>query len=206
MEANPLDYAEIQLVQLSRTGDRAAFIELVNLYKGKLQRLAYRMLNNKHDSEDAVQETLLRVYQNLDHYDESQTFSTWIYRIGKNICIDLLRKKKFTHSLDAGVDAQAEQTYYDKLHSKELSPESTYLYTEMQEQIRKLINKLSVKYRTIVALYYLNDLTLQEISEQLGIPVTTVKSRLHRGREQLRRKWGVTLFVNMIMFYCGLLV
>lgn len=195
-----MSYAETQLVKLSRTGDRAAFIELVDLYKDKIQRLAYRMLNNKNDIEDVVQETFIRVYLNLNHYDESQKFSTWIYRIGKNLCIDMLRKKKMTHSLDAHIHEDLATNYYDKFESNELSPETRYLQTEFQEQFTILISKLSEKYRSIVALYYIHELSLQEISERLGIPATTVKSRLHRGREQLRKKWGTMILFQMLIF------
>lgn len=195
-----MSFAETQLVRLSRTGDRAAFIELVDLYKDKIQRLAYRMLNNKNDIEDVVQETFIRVYLNLNHYDESQKFSTWIYRIGKNLCIDMLRKKKATHSLDAHIHEDLASSFYDKFESNELSPETRYLQTEFQEQITLLISKLSEKYRSIVALYYIHELSLQEISERLGIPATTVKSRLHRGREQLRKKWGTMILFQMLIF------
>lgn len=200
-----MNVAELQLVQMSRTGDRAAFKELVELYKDKLHRLAYRMTNNRHDSEDVVQETFMRVYMNLNHYDENQKFSTWIFRIGKNLCIDLLRKKKVDHSLDTGLGDEQDRTFYEKLPSAEASPESRVLLGEMQDQMRKVIDKLSDKYKTIVTLYYLHEMSLQEISDALGVPVTTVKSRLHRGREQLRKKWGMMFMISVIMFYCGIM-
>lgn len=195
-----MSYVEMQLVRQSRTGDRAAFIELVDLYKGKIQRLAYRMLSNTQDIDDVVQETFIRVYLNLNHYDESQKFSTWIYRIGRNLCIDMLRKKRAAQSLDAQMNEDSTVSYYDKLESGELSPESRYLQTEFMNHFNQLISKLSEKYRHIVSLYYIHELTLQEISERLGLPVTTVKSRLHRGREQLRKKWGSMILVQMMIF------
>lgn len=201
-----MNVAEVQLVQLSRTGDRAAFKELVNLYKDKLHRLAYRMLHDRHDSEDVVQETFMRVYLNLNHYDENQKFSTWIYRIGKNLCIDLLRKKKVDHSLDAGLSDELEKPFYEKLSSTDASPESRLILSELQEQMRKVIDKLSDKYKQVVTLYYLHELSLQEISELLGMPVTTVKSRLHRGREQLRKKWGLMFTVSIVTFFCGMIL
>lgn len=200
-----MNATEGTLVQLSRTGDSAAFMELIHMYRDKLHRLAYRMLNNQHDSEDIVQETFVRVYLNLNQYDEKQQFSTWIYRIGKNLCIDLLRKKKDVHSLDTGFNDDKERTFYDKLTSDEASPETRVISNEFQQQLRKVIDKLSDKYKTIVTLYYLNELTLEEISDMLGLPVTTVKSRLYRGREQLRKKWGMTLAVGFAMLVFGLL-
>jgi RNA polymerase sigma-70 factor (ECF subfamily) len=199
-----MNVAEVQLVQLSRTGDRAAFKELVELYKDKLHRLAYRMLHDLHESEDIVQETFVRVYLNLNHYDEKQKFSTWIYRIGKNLCIDLLRKKKVDHSLDAGLTGDLDKPFYEKLPSTDASPESRFLFNELQEQMRKVIDKLSDKYKQVVTLYYLHEMSLQEISDLLGMPVTTVKSRLHRGREQLRKRWGLMFTVGVVMFVCGM--
>lgn len=200
-----MNATEVTLVQLSRTGDSAAFMELIQMYRDKLHRLAYRMLHNQHDSEDIVQETIMRVYLNLNQYDEKQKFSTWIFRIGKNLCIDLLRKKKDVRSLDTGYNDDKEVIYYDKLTSDEISPENRVLLSEFQDQLLKVIDKLSVKYKTIVTLYYLNELTLEEISEVLGLPVTTVKTRLYRGREQLRKKWGMTLTVSVMMIAFGML-
>lgn len=194
-----MSYAETQLVKLSRTGDRAAFVELVDLYKDKIQCLAYRMLNNIHDTEDVVQETFIRVYLNLNHYDESQKFSTWIYQIGRNLCIDTLRKKKLNQSLDAQVHEETVTTHYNHFQSNELSPEIRYLQSEFQEQFTALINKLSDRYRQIVSLYYVHELSLQEISDRLQLPVTTIKSRLHRGREQLRKKWGTMMLMQLFL-------
>jgi RNA polymerase sigma-70 factor (ECF subfamily) len=197
-----MNVAELQLIQLSRTGDRRAFVELVELYSSKIHRLAYKMLHNKPDSEDIVQETFMRVYMNLNHYDESQSFSTWIYRIGKNVCIDLLRKKRPVASLDAELTGMDDDyNFYSKIASEESSPEHLVLQSETEEQIHKSIHKLADKYRVVITLYYLHELSLQEISEKLSLPVTTVKTRLHRGREQLRKKWGISFAVHLLMFF-----
>jgi RNA polymerase sigma-70 factor (ECF subfamily) len=196
-----MNVMELRLVQLSRTGDRTAFEKLVDLYKGKIHRLAYRMLNNSHDSEDVVQETFMRVYLNLNRYDDNQNFSTWIYRIGKNLCVDLLRKRKVSSSLDADISEEDELTPYGVLPSNEITPEHQALLTEQQEQVRRVINTLSDKYKPVVTLYYLHDLNIQEISEELGMPLTTVKTRLHRGRDYLRKKWGMTILLNVVIFF-----
>ncbi|MNI22491.1 ECF RNA polymerase sigma factor SigW [compost metagenome] len=160
------------------------------------------MLLNKLDSEDIVQETFIRVYLNLNHYDESQKFSTWIYRIGKNVCIDLLRKKKPVQSLDAEMSEYEDDfSFYSRIPSEDQTPEQLVLQSETQEQIRKAVNKLSDKYKTVITLYYLEEQSLQEISDKLNLPVTTVKTRLHRGRELLRKKWGMTFVIGLIMFF-----
>jgi RNA polymerase sigma-70 factor (ECF subfamily) len=196
-----MSYAETHLVKLSLTGDRSAFGQLVELYKGKIHRLANRMLNNPHDSEDVVQETFMRVYLNLNRYDEKQKFSTWIYRIGKNLCVDLLRKKKSVYSLDAAISDEDELNHYGILSSDDNSPEMALIEAELQEQLSQVINKMSDKYKAIATLYYVHDLSLQEISEKLNIPITTVKTRLYRGREYLRKRWGISFLISLLTFF-----
>ncbi|MCD1260394.1 RNA polymerase sigma factor SigW [Paenibacillus athensensis] len=184
-----MNSVEARLAKLARNGDRGAFAELVELYKDKIYYLAYRMLGNKHEAEDAVQETFLRVYTNLHKYDENQKFSTWIFRIGTNLCIDKLRRRKHNaYSLDAEMPEGDGADYYSALPGHEDTPEKQVLVSETQEQIREAIDTLPDKYKSIVVLRYLHDLSLQEIGNVLKMPVTTVKTRVHRGREFLRKK------------------
>ncbi|MBO9608028.1 MAG: RNA polymerase sigma factor SigW [Paenibacillaceae bacterium] len=183
-----MNYVETRLAKLSRGGDRRAFAELVELYKDKLYHLAYRMLNQSHEAEDIVQETFLRVYTNLHRYDETQKFSTWIYRIATNLCIDRLRKRKPNYSLDAEMPEGEGADWYSLLPSDQATPESEVVLSEMQEHIRAAIDTLPEKYKSVVILRYLHDMSLQEIGDVLGMPVTTVKTRVHRGREFLRKK------------------
>jgi RNA polymerase sigma-70 factor, ECF subfamily len=183
-----VNFVEARLAKLARTGDRNAFAELVELYKDKIFHLAYRMLNNKQEAEDAVQETFLRVYTNLQRYDENQKFSTWIFRIGTNLCIDKLRRRKNTYSLDAEMPDGEGNDYYAMLPSHEDTPEKQVIVSETQEQIRNAIESLPEKYKSVVILRYLHDMSLQEIGDVLQMPVTTVKTRVHRGREYLRKR------------------
>ena len=183
-----MNYVETRLAKLARNGDRRAFSELVDLYKDKIFHLAYRMLYNVEEAEDVVQETFLRVYSNLHRFDENQKFSTWIYRIGTNLCIDRLRRRKQTYSLDAEVSENEGADWYSMLPSDDRTPEGELILSETQEQVRKAIDALPEKYKSAVILRYLHDMSLQEISEILNMPVTTVKTRVHRGREYLRER------------------
>ena len=183
-----MNFVEARLAKLARNGDRNAFAELVELYKDKIFHLAYRMLNNKQEAEDAVQETFLRVYTNLHRYDENQKFSTWIFRIGTNLCIDKLRRRKQTYSLDAEMTDGEGNDYYAMLPSDEDTPEKQLIVSETQAQIHRAIETLPEKYKSVVILRYLHDMSLQEISDVLDMPVTTIKTRVHRGREYLRKK------------------
>lgn len=183
-----MNFVEARLVRLSRNGDRQAFEELVNMYQEKIYHLAYRMLNFSSEAEDVVQETFLRVYMNMDRYDENQKFSTWIYRIATNLCIDRLRKRKPNYSLDAEMPDGEGADWYSLLPSDQETPEEELVLSETQEEIRKAIGTLPEKYKSVVILRYLHDMSLQEIGDVLGMPVTTVKTRVHRGREYLRKK------------------
>lgn len=183
-----MSYVEARLVRLSRKGDRGAFEELVDMYKDKIYHLGYRMLGHGNEAEDIVQETFLRVYTNLDRYDETQKFSTWIYRIATNLCIDKLRKRKPNYSLDAEMPDGEGSDWYSMLPSGQETPEEEVVLSETQEHIRQAIEQLPAKYKSVVVLRYLHDMSLQEIGEVLNLPVTTVKTRVHRGREFLRKK------------------
>ncbi|WP_048601019.1 RNA polymerase sigma factor SigW [Rubeoparvulum massiliense] len=187
-----MEYLEKQLIQSAKDGDQVAFKELVEIYKDKVFQLAYRMLNNRHDAEDIGQETFLRVYANLSRYDGEHKVSTWIYRIATNLCIDRLRKKKPSVHLDA---SQGEEglDWYSRLVSNERTPEQQTLTTELQGMVQEAISQLPDKYRMVIILRYIDDLSLQEISDVLNLPVSTIKTRIHRGREALRKKLRVVL-------------
>ncbi|WP_128895263.1 RNA polymerase sigma factor SigW [Longirhabdus pacifica] len=179
---------ESQLAKKAKGGDRSAFNELVQRYSSKIYNLAYRMLGNVQESEDVVQETFLRVYKNLASYNPTHKFSTWIYRIGTNLCIDRLRKRKPIYSLDMEREDGEGVDGYAVIASDEKTPEMELILSETQLSIREAIQSLPDKYKSVVILKYFQDLSLQEISEILDMPVTTVKTRIHRGREYLRRK------------------
>lgn len=187
-KSSMVEYFDTRLVKLARKGDQIAFAELVDLYKDRLFHLAYRMLFNRHEAEDIVQETFLRVYKNWHRYDEKQKFSTWIYRIATNLCIDRLRKRKPSYYLDAEMNNQDGLDGYTLIPGDERTPETEYLLSETQQIIHQAIEGLPAKYKSVIVLRYLQELSLQEIGDVLDMPVTTVKTRVHRGREFLRKK------------------
>jgi len=183
-----VDTIENRLARLARAGDRGAFRELVDLYKDRLFNLAYRMLGNRHEAEEIVQDTFLRVFSHLDSYNAEKKFSTWIYRIAHNLCIDRMRKRRKVYSLDAELPEGEGIDGYAQMPLDESSPEELLLVSETQRHVREAILELPDKYRSAVILKYLQDLSLNEIAEILDLPVTTVKTRVHRGREFLRKK------------------
>lgn len=181
-----MELIEQRIVKRAQKGDRLAFAELVELYKDKLYNLGYRMLGNPQEAEDIAQEAFLRAYANLNKYNANHKFSTWIYRIATNLCIDRIRKKKADYSLDAEVDGIEGGDMYSRLKAPGDTPEQEAVRNEARREVQAAIEALPDNYRTAVILKYLHDLSLQEISDILEVPVSTVKTRIHRGREALR--------------------
>ncbi|UQD50790.1 RNA polymerase sigma factor SigW [Bacillus methanolicus] len=169
-------------------GDQNAFGEIVELYKDKVFQLCYRMLGNRHEAEDIAQEAFIRAYVNINSFNINLKFSTWLYRIATNLCIDRIRKKKPDYYLDAEVSGSDGLTMYSQIAADTALPEEELQSLELQETIQKEISKLPEKYRTVIVLRYIEELSLNEISEILDLPLGTVKTRIHRGREALRQQ------------------
>ncbi|WP_174735111.1 RNA polymerase sigma factor SigW [Mesobacillus harenae] len=169
-------------------GDQNAFGEVVELYKDKVFQLCYRMLGNRHEAEDIAQEAFLRAYMNIHSFNLNLKFSTWIYRIATNLCIDRIRKKKPDYFLDAEVPGTEGLNMYSQVASDTALPEDELESLELQDAVQKEISKLPEKYRSVIVLKYIEELPLKEISEILNLPLGTVKTRIHRGREALKNQ------------------
>lgn len=169
-------------------GDQNAFSEIVEMYKDKVYQLCYRMLGNRHEAEDMAQEAFLRAFVNISKFNQTRKFSTWLYRIATNLCIDRIRKKKPDYYLDAEVSGTDGLTMYSQVAADVARPEDEVESLELQDTIQKEILKLPEKYRTVIVLKYIKELQLQEISNILDIPLGTVKTRIHRGREALKKQ------------------
>lgn len=177
-----------QKIQQVKKGDQSAFEEIVSFYQNKVFQICYRMLGNSHEAEDAAQETFVRAYMNIHSFDEKRKFSTWLYRIATNLSIDRIRKKKPDYFLDAEIKGSDGLTMYSQMSADQRLPEEEVESMELQDYIQKQILSLPPKYRSVIVLRYIDELSLQEISEVLDMPIGTVKTRIHRGREALRKK------------------
>ncbi|MDP1421777.1 RNA polymerase sigma factor SigW [Peribacillus simplex] len=169
-------------------GDHNAFGEIVEIYKDKVFQICFRMLGNRQEAEDLAQEAFVRAYVNIRSFNIQMKFSTWLYRIATNLCIDRLRKKKPDYYLDAEVAGTEGLNMYSQIASDMAKPEEEVESLELQETIQAEIMKLPDKYRSVIVLKYIEELSLKEISEILDLPVGTVKTRIHRGREALRKQ------------------
>src|SRR3954468_10975942 len=163
-------------------GDQDAFGEIVEIYKNSIFQLCFRMLGNRHEAEDIAQEAFIRAYVNIKSFNQDLKFSTWLFRIATNLCIDRLRKKKPDYYLDAEVAGTEGLDMYSQIPSEGKLPEEELENLELKERIQLEIQKLPEKYRAAIVLKYVDELSLKEISEILHLPVGTVKTRIHRGR------------------------
>jgi len=172
---------ELAWIQRAQAGDRAAFSRLVEAYQTPVYNLAYRMLGNATEAEDAAQETFLRAYTRLHTYCSEHKFSTWILSIASHYCVDRLRRRRFTWlSTDEEPVQQIIQAY-----AGDESPESAALDAESRAEVQAMLNMLDPMYRTPLILRYWHDLSYKEIAEVMEVTEATVKTRLHRARLQL---------------------
>jgi RNA polymerase sigma-70 factor (ECF subfamily) len=183
-----LDERVNEQIKRVRNGDQHAFSEIVELYKHRVFQVCYRMVANRQEAEDISQEAFMRAYIHLDRFQTDRKFSTWIYRIATNLCIDRIRKKKPDYYLDAEIARTEGLTMYSQVAATTPLPEEEVEKNEFQNQVYKEIGNLPEKYRSVIVLKYMEELSLQEISEILEIPLGTVKTRIHRGREALRKQ------------------
>ncbi len=178
---------EKRLIQQAASGDMAAFEKLVLRYQTQVYSLAYRMVGNEADAQDLAQEAFVRSWRALGSFQFSSQFSTWLYRLTSNICIDFLRaQKKRTHVSLTVLQDDAQQQW-DMPDHRPL-PEEQMMAAEEHEALANAIASLDPEYRQVLILRIINDCSYQQISEIMGIREGTVKSRLSRAREQLRKK------------------
>ena len=177
---------DAHLVERCLKGDEKAFAELLDKYKAPVFSICYRMVRNSTDADDLAQEAFIRTFNVLDRYDPSYPFSSWLFRITSNLCIDFLRKEKGGMiSLDKPIDG-AEGEIPRELPSKDAKPDRMMETKEMMMALEEAITTLPEHYRVIVILRHQEQLAYEEISENLGIPLGTVKARIHRARNMIK--------------------
>lgn len=177
--------SETELISNCQRGEKSSFRTLVDRYKDKVYNTAFRIVGNAHDAEDIAQEAFIAAYTSIGSFDISRKFAPWLLKIATNLSIDYLRRKQSPtvplDSLEAAVeDASSliEHSNADLLQAAETS--------ELYQLAEQLISCLPPKYRAAMTLYYTEDLTYGEIADALDIPMGTVKTYLHRGREILK--------------------
>ncbi len=174
------------LMNRAQIGDVRAFAELVQRYKDPMYNLAYRMLRDRQEAEDIAQETFLHVFRALNRFQTGERFSPWVYRIATNLCLDKLRRNKgMSISLDAPMGPESD--VYLQVADPGDGPDAALELSELRDDVQRAVDALPERYRTIVILRHLHDRSYEEIAEIVDLPLGTVKTRLFRAREILRR-------------------
>ena len=178
---------DLKIIESCLLGNTQVFSSLIDNYKSMVYNLAYRMSNNPHEAEDISQEAFMRAYQSLAHFNPSYKFSTWLYQITLNIIRDKYKKKEIDYvSLDTPVETDDSEFYHQPADLTN-NPEQIFSQRENLQAIQQAIYSLPLKYREVIVLRHLQDLSYIEISNILKLPQGTVKIHLYRARERLRK-------------------
>ena len=181
---NKYNYTDEKLMSLFQGGDENAYIVLVNRYKDKLINFIYHYLKDSESAEDVVQETMIKLYQKKHYYKEIAKFSTWLYTIAKNLANTELRKRKNRKTTLLSHFSSDDKTY--EIPSDDLEIGQQVQTDVVNEIIKNAVNQLSEKFKTVIILRDIQEISYEEISEIIGIPIGTVKSRINRARLQLQ--------------------
>lgn len=173
------------LVQKAIRGDQKAYTELLDRYRDAIYYMLLKMVNNASDAEDLTIEAFGKAFKNIDQYAPNYAFSTWLFKIATNNCIDFIRKKKAnTISLDQGDDDDEKGGSTD-IMAPVLDPEETLIKEQKLKLMRSIVSRLKPRYRKLIELRYFHEYSYEEISEELELPIGTVKAQLFRARELL---------------------
>ena len=177
---------DVALIQRVLAGDETAFAELVKKYQKPVHTLAWRKIGDFHIAEDITQEVFLKMYQRLHTLKDPNQFSGWLYVITANLCATWLRKKRIqTQPLE---DTEPTMIQEDAYSEHVVEERSRTAIESQREVVKKLLAKLKESERTVMTLYYLGEMTVEEISRFLGVSASTIKSRLRRARHRLQKE------------------
>ena len=178
---------DVALIQRVLGGEKKAFAELVDCHKDRGMTLAMRMLKNREEAEEALQDAFVRVFNALPRFEWKSSFSTWFYRIVYNVCATQLSKR----GEDVHVPLESPEAESGlELSSDDLLPDEKYESDEFESLVTGEIEALPPHYRSICTLFFLQDMSYDQIVEVTGLPLGTVKVRLFRGRMLLRKSVG----------------
>lgn len=181
---------DIQLVARARLGDERAFRTLLEKYERAVFSICLRMVRNRDEATDLAQESFIRVFGSLDRYNPAYAFSSWLFKITSNLCIDYLRKRRIdTTAMDDPIDGEKGEIQR-QYASPDPTPEAVFDRREKMGRLEAAIASLPEHYRIMLILRHQEDLSYEEIAENLSIPLGTVKARIHRAREMLKGLLG----------------
>ncbi len=191
VEVNPdlsdkamLDYRLVRAAIDS--GDQKAYAQLMERYRDSIYFMLLKMVNNRDDADDLTIEAFGKAFNKLHQYTPNYAFSTWLFKIASNNCIDFIRKKKKNLlSLDKPIESGDGGEMTMDVPSGTLNPEETYIKEQKKLLMHGVVEKLKPRYRTLVELRYFKEYSYEEIAQELDLPLGTVKAQLFRAREFL---------------------
>lgn len=178
---------ENDLIKKCKKGNREAFNVLFSKYQSQVVGIAYGMLSDKEDALDAAQEAFVRVYRSIESFKEQSSFATWLYRITTNVCSDMLRKRQRSAAVTSINQTLDDDKKDIDIRDESPTPEEHFEITERQAAVRQAISELNDEYRAVITLCDLEGMSYDEISEVLDLPLGTVKSRISRARNALKK-------------------
>ncbi|MBQ0016992.1 MAG: sigma-70 family RNA polymerase sigma factor [Bacteroidales bacterium] len=183
-EKSQRDYA---LVCAARdNGDEQAYAKLMSYYKDTLYLMLLRMCGNADDADDMTMETFRKAFCQLELYVPTNAFSTWLFSIGANTFIDHVRKNRInTISIDSAKDDDESPSMIHRMPASTPNPEEAIISVQRAEQLREVVKQLSPKYRSVIELRYYQELSYEEMSERLNLPLGTIKVHLLRAKQLL---------------------
>lgn len=177
---------DIHLITRAKTGDEIAFRSLLGKYERAVYSICLRMVRNRDEAADLAQESFIKVFSMLDRYNPSYAFSSWLFKITSNLCIDHLRKRRIeTFAMDEPIDGEKGEIQR-QYEAPDPDPEQEYIRREKMERLDEAIENLPPHYRIMLILRHQENLSYEEIADSLDIPLGTVKARIHRAREMLK--------------------
>jgi RNA polymerase sigma-70 factor, ECF subfamily len=177
------ELSDNELVKIVRKEDQERYSEIVERYQSRLFVYIYRLIGNKEEAEDLLQDVFVKVYKNLNSYDTGRKFSSWIYRIAHNETVNYIKRK----SLKRFISFDAITSTKDKLDtsSEEEGADKAWLRKEVSKEVSDAMKKLPFKYNQVLTLRYYSDQSYEEIAEILGKPVNTVGTLINRAKKKL---------------------
>ena len=175
---------DLQLVEKALNGDQIAFGELMELYRESIYFMMIKMVKSDEDAEDLTIEAFGKAFNRLHQYSPSYAFSTWLFKIASNNAIDFIRKKRIKlTSMDTGVTNSDGEAVRIDVESGDKTPAEETMHIEKVELMREVVQKLKPRYRDLIEKRYFQELSYEEIAEEMDLPLGTVKAQLHRARE-----------------------
>jgi RNA polymerase sigma-70 factor (ECF subfamily) len=180
---------DFELVLRARENqDERAYAELMMKYRNTIYYMMLKMVGNEEDAEDLTLEAFGKAFNRLHQYSPSFAFSTWLFKIASNNCIDFIRKKRIsTLSLDQPMNDSDENSsdFSDTITNDNLDPEEKFIRKQKIRIMREIVDQLKPRYRELIVLRYFREYSYEEIAEHLELPLGTIKAQLYRAREQL---------------------